>query len=200
MKSNSTDTSQPMLPRSLALDGAGSVFLGGRFSGTGTFGSFTLTSAPAANGGGNNDAFAAQFDSANGTVVGAWNAHGNSLAIGADASGNIYLEDYYGVPLGNFPTGDPETSLGVFVAKFQPVAAAAANVAVSAGSALIDTSASVQGTPTADSPAATDPPRLIPAAVDQSLLPAIDTAPRHARHATPDAADEAALDELFALL
>jgi hypothetical protein len=37
-------------------------------------------------------------------------------------------------------------------------------------------------------------------AVDQSLLAATDDTPHHARHANPDAVDETALDELFALV
>lgn len=61
-----------------------------------------------------------------------------------------------------------------------------------------DSSSSSSTSSTQTAPA--DPPRLIPAAVDQSLLAAIDSVPQHARHSPPDAADEAALDELFALV
>ena len=58
-----------------------------------------------------------------------------------------------------------------------------------------DTPLTSQSKPTA---ATADPPRLLLAAVDQTL--ATDASPHHARHATPDVADETALDELFALV
>jgi uncharacterized repeat protein (TIGR01451 family) len=71
-----------------------------------------------------------------------------------------------------------------------------------APAATPDSTATASTTSTAQiaSTAASDPSTLIPAAVDQSLLVPTEPALRHASHATADAVDESALDELFALV
>jgi hypothetical protein len=81
-------SSQGDIGYSLALDGAGNLYLAGAFQGTATFGSTTLTSA------GNNDGFVAKLDNA-GTVVWARRMGGSSddqvFDIAVDNSGNVYI-------------------------------------------------------------------------------------------------------------
>lgn len=80
------------------------------------------------------------------------------------------------------------------------VGGAAAATALVSSSTQTNAAATTSAASQSDTAGPTSPPRLIPAAVDQLLLPPTDTTPHHARHATSDAADEAALDELFALI
>lgn len=79
------------------------------------------------------------------------------------------------------------------------VGGAAAAMAFATSSTQGGTTATTVTAAESDLAVPANPPRLAPAGVDQSLLVAIDTAPHHARHATPDAVDEGTLDELFAL-
>jgi hypothetical protein len=63
-----------------------------------------------------------------------------------------------------------------------------------------DTGATTSATSQSDAAGPTSPPKLVPAAVDQSLLVGIDSAPRHSHHPNAESADESMLDELFVVV
>lgn len=104
----------------LALDAVGNILIAGRFRGTATFGSFSLTSA------GSHDMFLAKYD-ANGTCLWVRRAGGPQLAyanaVATDAAGNVFVTGVYSntmnfgtVTLTN-PPGTP-VSREIFLAKY----------------------------------------------------------------------------------
>ena len=112
--------------RGIAVDSVGNSYLTGSYSGTATFGPFTLTSA------GFQDIFVAKYD-AGGNVVWARSAGGSSstgggretadrgLGIAVDTAGNSYVTGYYDTTaaFGSFTlTGAGDVD--IFVAKYDP--------------------------------------------------------------------------------
>lgn len=120
----------------IAVDAFGNSFVTGLFSGTATFGPFTLTSA------GNYDVFVAKYGSA-GNVVWARSAGGTGTEIGygiaIDAFGNSFVTgSFHGTPMfGPFTLTAVGAPADIFVAKYD----SAGNVlwARSAGGTGLDT-------------------------------------------------------------
>ena len=102
----------------IATDSSGNVYVIGKYSGSFTIGSTTLTSA------GSNDVFVAKYDTS-GTVQWATSIGGTGNdsggAIATDSNGNVYVAGYYAgsVTIGT-TTLNSLGSVDVFVVKYSP--------------------------------------------------------------------------------
>src|SRR5262249_40302651 len=102
---------------------------------------------------------------------------------------------------GTYAATREQSQLSAVAKSPQLLAAALDQSLLIASTSLADSSSATSAANSIEAAAApADPQRLALVVIDQSLLGETNIAPHHARHAAPDAADEAALDELFALI